>query len=196
MRLSFSYLFRIQIEGKYLLIRGKKLKNRFQPVGGVYKFYDEAKPTLEKMCYHPDTTMDNTNDTDDLRIFIRGRFLLSYMTWFSSMQNREYDPTREFCEELVETGLLPENLFRKIKYRKISVHNVGVQYSNIMDCDEMVYADIFELKLTDSQVAAIKEAVFQNPDMLCLATAEDIRKMRYDSIECNIGNNAIWLLGG
>ena len=41
-RLSFSYLFKIQIDGKYLLIKGNRLKNQYQPVGGVYKYYPEA----------------------------------------------------------------------------------------------------------------------------------------------------------
>ena len=45
-RLSFSYLFKIQIDGKYLLIKGNRLKNQYQPVGGVYKYYPEAKPAF------------------------------------------------------------------------------------------------------------------------------------------------------
>ena len=33
-RISFAYLFRIQVDGTYFLIRGNK-KKKFQPVGGV-----------------------------------------------------------------------------------------------------------------------------------------------------------------
>ena len=36
-RISISYLFRIKVKGKYLLVRGDRIKNQFQPVGGVYK---------------------------------------------------------------------------------------------------------------------------------------------------------------
>ena len=44
--------------------------------------------------------MGNVDETDDLRIFIKGRYLLKFMEWFDSMKDREYDPYREFCEEL------------------------------------------------------------------------------------------------
>ena len=73
-RLSISYLFRLEVDGKYLLVKGNRLKSQFQPVGGVYKFYAEAKPNLEKWKYRPDTKMGNIDETDDLRIFIRGRY--------------------------------------------------------------------------------------------------------------------------
>lgn len=192
-RLSISYLYRIQIDGKYLLVKGNRL-NRYQPVGGVYKYYAEAKPALESFCYRPDIEMGNTDATDDLRIRIPGKYLLSFMTWFSAMRDREYDPTREFYEELVETGLLPADEFAKIQYRKIRTHNNGVQYSNYMDCEELLYADIFELKLTSDQSEIIKQCVAVHPDKLCLASDSEIKKMRYGSVEQNIGNNAIWLL--
>ena len=104
-RLSFAYLFRIEIDGKYLLVKGKRLSKQFQPVGGVYKFYSEAKPTLEKFKYRVDTQMGNIDETDDLRIFIKGRYLLQFMDWFLSMKDREYDPYREFSEELLDTKL-------------------------------------------------------------------------------------------
>ena len=45
-RLSFSYLFRIEVDGKYLLVRGHRMNNQFQPIGGVYKVYDEGKSFL------------------------------------------------------------------------------------------------------------------------------------------------------
>ncbi len=116
-RLSFSYLFKIQIDGKYLLIKGNRLKNQYQPVGGVYKYYPEAKPALESFGYISDIKMGNTNETDDLRINIKGKNLLSFMEWFLSMKDREYDPCREFREELLVSGLLPSEKFSTLKYR-------------------------------------------------------------------------------
>lgn len=195
-RLSIAYLFRIEIDGKYLLVKGNRLKKQFQPVGGVYKFYAEAKPNLEKWKYRPDTKMGNVDETDDLRIFIKGRYLLKFMVWFDSMKDREYDPYREFCEELLETNLLPKEPFSRLKYRKVMVHNKGVLHSKIMRCDELVYADIFELDLSAEQKEIIKAAVARNPDMLCLASAEEMISQCYNGIEKNVGNNAEWLIGG
>lgn len=39
-RISFAYLFRIMIDGKYFLIKNARGTGKFQPVGGVYKMYD------------------------------------------------------------------------------------------------------------------------------------------------------------
>lgn len=195
-RLSIAYLFRLEVDGKYLLVKGNRLKKQFQPVGGVYKFYTEAKPTLEKWKYRPDTKMGNIDETDDLRIYIKGKYLLKFMEWFDSMRDREYDPYREFCEELLETKLLPVDLFGRLKYRKVKVHNDGVLYSRYMKCNELVYADIFDLELSDEQKSLIREAVNQNPDVLCLASAEEMMSQCYNGIEKNVGNNAEWLIGG
>lgn len=194
-RLSFSYLFRIPVNGRYLLVKGSRLKNQYQPVGGVYKYYTEAKPALESFGYRPDIRMGNADEIDDLRIVINGKHLLQFVNWFTSMQNREYDPTREFSEELINTGLIPAEEFSTLEYRKIGIHNAGVQYSKHTNCDELIYADIFELKLSKEQAQAILDAVSAHPDRLCLATAEELKSECYNGIEKNIGNNAIWLLG-
>ena len=194
-RLSFSYLFRIQVDGKYLLVKGNKLKKQYQPVGGVYKYYDESKPILESFNFRPDTKMGNTSETDDLRIYIKGKYLLRFMEWFNSMKDREYDPMREFREELIKSKLLSEDIFLNFEYRKVYVHDKGVQYSPYMQCDEFVYADIFDIKLSNSQKSAIKQAVEAHPDLLCLASAEELKSECYNGIERNLGNNSKWLLG-
>ena len=38
-RLSCAYLFQIKQDGKYLLIKGNRIE-QYQPVGGVYKYYN------------------------------------------------------------------------------------------------------------------------------------------------------------
>lgn len=194
-RLSFSYLFKIQIDGKYLLVKGNRLKRQYQPVGGVYKYYPEAKPALESFGYIPDTKMGNTNETDDLRIIIKGKKILSFMEWFLSMKDREYDPCREFREELLVSNMLPPEKFSTLEYRKIGVHNKGILYSKYLKCDEFVYADIFELMLSEEQLELIRTSVEKHPDILCLASAEELKSECHGGIEKNIGNNAVWLLG-
>ena len=194
-RLSISYLYSIELDGKYLLVKGNRIDNQFQPVGGVYKFYDEAKPELEKFKYTLDTCMNNNDDPNDLRIRIKGRYLLKFMQWFQSMNDREYDPRRELEEELITTGLIPESFLKGIKYRKKYTHNNGIKFSTHLQCDEFLYSDIFELKLNDEQKQLIKESVSAHPNELCLALTEEIKRQCYDGINENIGNNAIWLLG-
>lgn len=91
------------------MVRGNRIKRQYQPVGGVYKYYDEARPALERLEFKPNIKMGNTDETDDLRIWIKGKYLLKFMDWFMSMENREYDPCREFKEELIDTGFCLRN---------------------------------------------------------------------------------------
>ena len=112
------------------------------------------------------------------------------------MRDREYDPRREFEEELIDTQILPAEAFQKLKYRKVWTHNVGVTYSQPLRIYEVVYADIFEIKLTDGQKQIIRDAVRQNSTQICLATIDEMRCRRYNnSVEMNLGNNTPWLLG-
>ena len=196
--LSFSYLYRIEIEGKYLLVRGNRLKDRYQPVGGVYKYYPEAHDYLiDTINATPDTQFTNNKESDDLRLRIKGKNLLVFYDWFKTMKNREYDPRREFYEELIMSGLLPEEKFRDIRYRKVSVHNKGITKSAVPNrIPEVIYADIFDVKLDEEQKKLIKEAVSKHPYELCLATPEEIENRKHGNVaEMNVGNNAQWIFG-
>ena len=193
-RISFSYLFRICIDGRYLLVRGNRMKNQYQPIGGVYKYYPEAKKFLESIGYAPDVKMKNHDETDDLRLTIRRRHLLEFVEWFQSMEDREYDPIREFREELIETEILPRNEFKDIKYRKLFVHNKGIQYSIYLECTELLYADIFELELTNAQKEIVRKALKDKPEEICAATEEEIKKLCFNGIEKNLGTNTPWIL--
>lgn len=196
LRLSFSYLFRIEVDGKYLLVRGHRMNDQYQPVGGVYKVYDEGRSFLNQIRAVADTSMGNADETDDLRIQIKGKSYYKFWDWFVSMQDREYDPRREFEEELIDTKILPREAFQKLKYRKVWTHNVGVTYSQPLQIHEVVYADIFDVKLTDYQKQIIRDAVERNSTQICMATTDEIRCRRYNkSLKMNLGNNTPWLLG-
>ena len=139
----------------------------------------------------------NNDETDDLRIQIKGKYLLEFYDWFLSMKNREYDPSREFYEELIATGFLPEEKFRHLRYRKVAVHNKGITKSIVPErIPEVIFADIFEVSLTDEQKTVVKQAVNDHQNDLCLATPNEMKSRCYaGSIEMNIGNNVPWLLG-
>lgn len=111
-RLSFSYLFRIEVDGKYLLVRGHRMNNQFQPIGGVYKVYDEGKSFLNQIRAIADTSMGNFDETDDLRMQIKGKDYFKFWDWFGSMRDREYDPRREFEEELIDTQICLQKHFK------------------------------------------------------------------------------------
>ena len=76
--LSFAYLYKIEIDGKFLFIRGNRLKDRYQPIGGVYKYYEEAKDFLRSIQALPSVKMQNEEDSDDLRLTIKGKHYLAF----------------------------------------------------------------------------------------------------------------------
>ena len=46
-RISFSYLYRIKVGDKYLLIKNDRGTDKYQPIGGVYKFEEGEKLILK-----------------------------------------------------------------------------------------------------------------------------------------------------
>ena len=48
-RVSAAYLFRIMVDGRYLLIKGKRIQSQYQPVGGVYKRFDGSAELFNKL---------------------------------------------------------------------------------------------------------------------------------------------------
>ena len=50
-RISFAYLFRIKVNGKYFLVRNERGTGKYQPVGGVYKVHsEEANYLRQNFC--------------------------------------------------------------------------------------------------------------------------------------------------
>ena len=178
-RLTVAYLFRIEENGKYMLIkRHKKDFTGFQPVGGAYKYFkEENREIFDKLGIVPCNQVPRDNATEnDLRIVINKRKnLIEFFKWFNSRKNREIDPWREFFEELIEPGLLPAEHFRHIKYAYICEHQEGILKNNDYSIDQFRHADIFELRLeTDAQKQAIKGLI--NNENIAFVTAEEIKK--------------------
>lgn len=175
-RVTVAYLFRIEVNGKYALIKRHKKDNPgYQPIGGSYKYLkEENRELFDKLGIEPCNHVPRDEDTEnDLRIIIKKRKnLIAFLKWFESRKNRELDPYREFYEELISPGLLSNETFRHIKYVYIGKHIEGVLKSPIYPQDELRYADIFELRTdNDKQKKEIlelqnkgNEVIFVTPD--------------------------------
>lgn len=179
-RVTVAYLFRIEVNGKYVLIKRHKKDNPgFQPVGGAYKYLkEENRELFDKLGIEPCNLVPRDDDTEnDLRIIIKKRKnLINFLKWFESRKNRELDPYREFCEELIVPGFLSRETFKHIKYVFIGKHIEGVLKSPVYPLDELRYADIFELRSeNDSQKQEIANLKNINQEIL-FATPEEIQK--------------------
>ncbi|MDF4203908.1 hypothetical protein PXD56_13120 [Maribacter sp. SA7] len=116
-RISIAYLFRIKVDGKYLLIKSSR-RNYFQPVGGAFKTLPSSKRIFEKLNIESDKLIETEKGIakGDLRVFTKGVNVIDFIKWFNSKKDRETSPWREFCEELLSTKILPKKPFRYIDY--------------------------------------------------------------------------------
>lgn len=179
-RVTVAYLFRVEVNGHYVLIkRHKKDRPGYQPIGGAFKYLrEETRECFEKLGIEPCNHVERDEDTDnDLRIIINKRKNLnSFLKWFESRKGREIDPWREFYEEMIEPGLLPIEAFKHIKYVFIRKHEEGIVKSPVFAVDEYRYAEIYELRPeTDEQKKAI-QALRNIDESILFATPDEIRR--------------------
>lgn len=146
-RISFAYLFRIQVDGTYFLVRGNK-KKKFQPVGGVYQRYDGSNAILRDIFQEDDEM--KTGNEKDLRGKVKGKDLKKFIQWFESRQDREITCHREFKEELINSKILDKEKFEELHYSYLGTHKTNIFTSEYYG-KEFLLADIYELELNDEQ---------------------------------------------
>lgn len=152
-RISCAYIFRIRCENKYLLIRGNRI-DQFQPVGGVYKYYDSFKPLKNKMEITDEKEI-NFFDDGDLRIYTKGKHIPAFLKWFDSRENREVTVHREFLEELGSNNECNSELLNNTKIEFIQQIKEPITYSKHFKCDEIKIFDIYELNIPMHQMDKI-----------------------------------------
>jgi NTE family protein len=150
-RLSISTLFKICVDGKYLLIKGGRI-DQYQPVGGVLKRFESHKSVLRELSVLDDDKfpIDETS-RDDLRIRVPYSSLAKFLEWYRKEIGREISPWREFYEELIHSEILPFNTFRYINYEHLKTHLEGIKFSTYFGCHELLIAEIYELIPTQEQ---------------------------------------------
>lgn len=155
-RISASYLFRIKVDDEYMLIRGERFPDQYQPVGGVYKMLAAGRSFLKHLDVLDDDLLpvDDTS-RDDLRIRVTGRHLWSFIRWYDGEDGREADQWREFSEELVVPGILSFQDFPHITVDRIRRHE-EFRFSEYAQSQELLLADVCEPVLTTTQTAALR----------------------------------------
>jgi hypothetical protein len=181
-----AYLFRIELDGQYLLIRNNREIEGFQPVGGVYKYLKyENSELFDKQGLIPDTKISRDKiGENDLRLQMKRRCkLIRFINWFAKSKNREVDPWREFYEELLNTGVLTLDNFPHIQYRFVRQHR-ELKYSKHHKILEYRVADIYELQFTsEKQKDEIRRLRGAGHNDVLFATNEDISKGERDNLK-------------
>ena len=157
-RLSISYLFRIRVNDKYLLVKNRK-GNYYQLVGGAYKTLPGFEKIQEKYCIEPDRKFKTCSGIakGDLRFTLPGKFVVSIIKWFQSREDRETSQWREFCEELLTTGILDKHIFRYIDFKYVTTLQTPIKKAKNIDCQEVLIYEIFDLVPNNEQIQALNE---------------------------------------
>ena len=144
-RLSCAYLFRIRYNNKYLLIKGNRI-DQYQPVGGVYKYYDSFNGLKENLELK-DESESHFYENGDLRLVTTGKHLVKFLDWFDTKKNREITVIRELIEELEPSGISIENLIKQSQIEYLKTVKEPITFSTHFQIDELKIFEIFEVKI-------------------------------------------------
>jgi hypothetical protein len=196
-RISASYMFRIKMDGTYLLIKGHRWPH-YQPVGGVYKLSPSAKHMMDKIrALDDDLVPIDEASASDIRIRIPGRKLVAFARWFESGLSRETSSWREFHEELVRSGVLSGNDFPFIFDDFIRREIPKIRFSRFAQSMELFIADIYELRPTIGQIQALHALKKNGNPEIIWATEDQIRRLGTtpgQTQHLDISETAAWVL--
>ncbi|MGL5595684.1 MAG: hypothetical protein ACRDDH_17250 [Cetobacterium sp.] len=174
-RFSIAYLFKIKINGKYLLIKGERI-NQLQPIGGVYKYYDSFKNFIREWDIKDDSgfPIDETSK-HDLRVRVPISYTLKMLQWFQTKKNREFCVFRELHEELLSYDFFKDKNLNNLSIEYIKTNIQPIKYSKHFKINEILIADIFEINLTQEQETIFKEFIQSNPSFQ-MVTEDEIER--------------------
>lgn len=160
-RFSMSYLYRIKVEGKYLLVKNSNYEF-YQPVGGKYKRLQGTQNLLkDKFNAIDDLKLpDNGLMKDDYALFMPAKRALRFIDWFNKGNDREVSHWREFYEELVQgkAEVLSKENFPYIFYNHVKTILTPVKKVPEWDnCYEIIQYDILDFIPTSKQEIELKE---------------------------------------
>lgn len=177
-RISASYLIRVQDRDRFLLIRGSRYPDQFQPVGGVYKFNPSALEQFKKWELQTDAFVPIDDiSVDDLRVRIKGRHLVSFLRWFESGRNREVGAFREYFEELAGPYNLSYEEMQNIRFDLRKMHVNKIRYSDYAQSNELLIADVFDLVCDRPHLEKIKKIAEESPTQFRWVSQEQITRL-------------------
>lgn len=179
-RISFAYLFRIKVNGKYFLVKNSRT-DKYQPVGGAYKF---DKREAEYLRDNIPAENDNRIPVDritkrDYRLLVKNEQLRKFIKRFNKTSYREQITNlgREFVEEIFSTGILDKSTFGNLSYKYCGRHMTNVEYGNVFRTYELLLADIVEVQLSDEQEELFRELMKKDCNKYYFATADEIKAL-------------------
>lgn len=187
---SLSYLMRIKLSGteRYLLVKGSKV-DQYQPVGGVYKIVGNKDIYKE---WEAHLKSDDKNP-DDLRFFVKAKYIPEIIRWFKSRKDRENGVWREFHEELLETKIVSRENFKTIRAEYLCSHENILSKQNrfINEKYHTLIYDIFQIELDPNQFQEMKRLLAQDvfTSQYAFVTKDEIEKECFNDHKLRIGQH-------
>lgn len=179
-RISFAYLFRIKVNGKYFLVKNSR-SGKYQPVGGAYKLYQEEEDYLLKNIPFENDDRVPVNEITklDYRLFIKNKLLRKFVRRFNKTLYREQitNLSREFVEELFYTEILNKDVYGKLSYNYCGRHITNVHFGDAFGIHEMLLADIVEVRLSNEQEELFRKLLHRKSESYHFATASEIKSL-------------------
>lgn len=199
-RISFAYLFRIKVDGKYFLVPNSRT-GKYQPVGGAYKFNEKETIYLSENFYVEDDDCIPISKVTkrDYRLLIKNMYLKKFMKRFNTTENRENirDLSREFKEEIFNTNILKVEDFGKLSYKYCGRHITKI-VDTVFRPFEILLADIVEVILTEEQENLFRKLMKKESNSYIFATPQEIKrcgiKVGSDNLSDNIANHTFKIL--
>ena len=158
-RISYAYLFRIEVDGEYLLIKNSHGFNKYQPPGSTYSLSNKEKSFLkEKFLVKDDDRILSKKIKDDYRLFVPIKYMKPFFKRFcyqiDKVKTENY--LNGFKHVLVDSNVLNHEIFSNVEFNYIRRDVSKIEYSKHFECYEMLLADIIEVKLNDKQIEEIR----------------------------------------
>lgn len=180
-RISFAYLFRIKVNGKYFLVKNERGTGKYQPVGGVYKVHSGEANYLRQNFFAEDDNKIPVDESSkgDYRLRFKNRYLRRFVRRFDETSDREMitDLTREFKEEIFNTGILSQETFGRLTYTYCGRHITDFKYGEHFQCYELLLADVVQVELTEAQEGQFITLMGESSDKYTFASDEEIKSL-------------------
>lgn len=199
-RMSMSYIYRIKINDKYLLVKNSKWKDQLQPVGGAYKKLSNDLRRLEEMFqWSEDDKLETTGvKKNDFRGYIPAPKVIEFLKWFKTGKNREVSHWREFCEELIRTDILSYDDFPHVEYSYAGSVVTPLKDSKLFGCKEILSYDVYDLIPTPEQEQVLLQLQEQASDKYAWVSSQLINTLGFNDTtkqqEYTIGDHTKWTL--
>ncbi|MBN8651452.1 MAG: hypothetical protein J0L67_08485 [Cytophagales bacterium] len=200
-RFSMSYLYRIKVNDRYLLVKNSNW-NHFQLVGGKYKRIGLTQKILNDFEAIDDLKMPtNGLKKDDLAVFVPAKNAIKFIDWFNSHSDREISHWREFYEELIEGKgkLLDQKIFPFVNYNFRKSVITPLKRTENWDCWEILQYDVLDLIPTVDQERMLED-LYKKGDTDYVKWADNslIQSLGFDGRNSttvyNIGPHTKWAL--